>query len=58
MLEATNKITLLTHQLENTKAERDNDRKELNELKEKYAEKSRYVNSSNSQLSKMHQAEA
>lgn len=42
ILEASNKITLLTHQLESAKTERDTERKELHDLKEKYAEKSRY----------------
>lgn len=41
ILEASNKITLLTHQLDSAKTERDTERKELQELKEKYAEKSR-----------------
>lgn len=43
ILDASNKITLLTHQLESAKSERDTDRKELQDLKEKYAEKSRCV---------------
>lgn len=43
LLEASNKISLLAHQLEASKAESDARGKELQELKEKYAEKSRYV---------------
>jgi len=41
LIEAQNKITMLSHQYETLKDERESSRKELSELKEKYAEKSR-----------------
>jgi hypothetical protein len=58
LVEAQNKIATLTHQFQVSKSDHESDKKELEELKEKYAEKAKYKPDEYSSLTIAAQAEA